>query len=262
MYIIGGKEEQVMVIMTKKKRICSLLLVFLMCLVCLFSPMTASAQTEGESEAGEKTVLTIRVGDKVYKNVTGGTVIIGDFNLEDLEFWVESVNGNALENVGSKSNAKDSQGRNPLEIATIPHEEGSVTVTLIYHAEDDPVIANQSYGFSVVGITFANSKKDVIKAPTVKKITGVKATALKKSLKISWKKSSITGYEIQYCTNKKFKSAKTIKVGKTKTAYTIKKLGAKKTYYVRIRGYKTYNDDLGNAQVVYGKWTTIKKKTK
>lgn len=248
-------------IITKKKQIGSFLLVFLMCMVSLFSPMVVSAQTEGENEAEEKTLLTIRVGDKTYENVTGGTVIVGDFNLDDLEFWVEAVNGNVLENVGSKSTAKDSQGRNPLEISAIPHE-GSVTVTLIYHAEDDPVAANQAYGFVVVGITFANSEDDIIEAPTVSKITGVKATSLTKSLKISWKKSSVAGYQIQYSANKNFKSAKTIKVGKTKTAYTIKKLGTKKTYYVRIRGYKTYKDDLGNNQTVYGKWTTIKKKTK
>lgn len=232
-----------------------------MCMVSLFSSMTISAQTEGENGVEGKTLLTIRVGGKIYENVTGGSVIVGNFNLNDLEFWVEAVNGNDLENVGSKSTAKDSQGRNPLEISSIPHD-GSVTVTLTYHAEDDPVAANQEHGFVVVGITFANSKDDIIKAPTVSKITDVKATALNKSLKISWKKSSVTGYQIQYSANKNFKSAKTIKVGKTQTAYTIKKLGAKKTYYVRIQGYKIYKDDLGNNQTVYGKWTTIKKKTK
>ena len=134
-----------------KKKLGSVILAFCMCLVSLFTPVPAFAETE------DATVLVIRIGDQIYENVTNGSSIIGDFDLNDLEFWVESVNGNKLENVGSKSTAKDSQGRNPLEIASVPGD-GRVAVTLIYHAADDPVAANQAYGFSVAGIVFANSE--------------------------------------------------------------------------------------------------------
>ena len=135
------------------------------CLVSLFAPATVFAETEGE------TTLTIRIGDKTYENVTNGSTIIGDFDLNDLEFWVESVNGNKLENVGSKSTAKDSQGRNPLEIASVPGD-GRVAVTLIYHSADDPVAANQAYGFSVAGIVFANSEGGLATVPKVGKVSG------------------------------------------------------------------------------------------
>ena len=49
----------------------------------------------------------------------------------------------------------------------------------------------------------------------------------------------MTGYQIQYATKKDFSNAKkvTVKGAKT-TKATIKKLKAKKTYYVRIRTYK------------------------
>ena len=209
-------------------------------------------------------MLTIRIGDKTYENVTNGTTIIGDFDVNDLEFWVESVNGNKLENVGSKSTAKDSQGRNPLEIASIP-ADGRVTVTLIYHAEDDPVVANQAYGFSVAGIVFANSADSLITKPTVGKVSGLKATAESKALKLTWKKSSsISGYEIQYSTSKNFASSKTVtvKVSKSKTSYTIKKLKGNQKYYVRIRAYKTYKDYLGETEKEYGKWSSVSKTTK
>ena len=148
-----------------KKKLGSVILAFCMCLVCLFTPVPAFAETE------DATVLVIRIGDQIYENVTNGSSIIGDFDLNDLEFWVESVNGNKLENVGSKSTAKDSQGRNPLEIASVPGD-GRVAVTLIYHAADDPVAANQAYGFSVAGIVFANSEGGLATVPKVGKVSG------------------------------------------------------------------------------------------
>ena len=226
-----------------------------MCLVSLFTPVPAFAETE------DATVLVIRIGDQIYENVTNGSSIIGDFDLNDLEFWVESVNGNKLENVGSKSTAKDSQGRNPLEIASVPGD-GRVAVTLIYHAADDPVAANQAYGFSVAGIVFANSEGGLATVPKVGKVSGLKATAQSKALKLTWKKSSsISGYEIQYSTSKNFASAKTIKVSKSKTSYTIKKLKGSKKYYVRIRAYKNYTDELGQKVTAEGKWSSAVSKT-
>jgi aryl-phospho-beta-D-glucosidase BglC (GH1 family) len=74
----------------------------------------------------------------------------------------------------------------------------------------------------------------------------VKSVSLKslknKKIKISYKKASgATGYEIQYSTSKKF-AAKSTKTAKTKkTSYTLKKLKKGKTYYIRVRAYKTKN---------------------
>ena len=75
----------------------------------------------------------------------------------------------------------------------------------------------------------------------------------KKTLKASWKKlTNISGYQIQYAPNKKFKKAKrkTVK----STSITIKKLKKKKTYFVRVRAYK-----LVDGKKVYGKWSAVKK---
>lgn len=63
-----------------------------------------------------------------------------------------------------------------------------------------------------------------------------------KQITAKWKKQTTqtTGYQVQYSTSKSFKSAKTVTVKKNKTtSTTIKKLKAKKTYYVRVRTYKT-----------------------
>ena len=70
--------------------------------------------------------------------------------------------------------------------------------------------------------------------------------------KIKWKKkSSITGYQIQYSTNSKFKKGnKSIKIKNAKTiSKKITKLKAAKKYYVRIRTYKGKK---------YSKWSKVK----
>ncbi|MBR5451989.1 MAG: hypothetical protein IKV36_03225, partial [Clostridia bacterium] len=69
------------------------------------------------------------------------------------------------------------------------------------------------------------------------------------------------GYEVQYSTSSKFttKTTKTKTITKnTTTKTTITKLTAKKTYYVRVRTYKTVN-----GKKYYSAWSAAKKaKTK
>lgn len=82
----------------------------------------------------------------------------------------------------------------------------------------------------------------------------------KKSITAQWKKvDGVSAYQVQIATNKKFsKDKKTFKVSKKSTKVKIKKLKAKKVYYVRVRSYKTVN-----GKKVYSKWSTVRKvKTK
>ena len=83
-----------------------------------------------------------------------------------------------------------------------------------------------------------------------------KVKAAKKAVSVEWKKvSGVKGYQIQVATDKKFKkNKKTVTVKKQKTTkVTIKKLKAKKKYYVRIRTYKTVN-----GKKVYSSWSKVK----
>lgn len=104
---------------------------------------------------------------------------------------------------------------------------------------------------------FSIVKSKKIVAPTIANISVAKTTFL-----ISWKKQSVDGYQLQYSTTKTFKkgTCKTININKKKTSYTVKKLKAKKKYFVRMRGYKLVEDKRNNSA-----WTTatslyIKKK--
>ena len=83
----------------------------------------------------------------------------------------------------------------------------------------------------------------------------------KKAFTVKWKaqkakmsKKRITGYQVQISLNKKFKSAKEYKVkGYATTAKKIKKLKAKKVYYVRVRTYSTVS-----GSNYYSKWSKVK----
>lgn len=68
-----------------------------------------------------------------------------------------------------------------------------------------------------------------------------KLTAGKQSLTVKWgRRAEATGYELQYAMKSSFAGAKTVKIKKNATvSATIKKLKTGKTYYVRLRSYKT-----------------------
>ena len=83
-----------------------------------------------------------------------------------------------------------------------------------------------------------------------------KIKAAKKAVSVEWKKvSGVSGYEIQLATDKKFKkNKKTVTIKKQKTTKTtVKKLKAKKKYYVRVRTYK-----IVNGKKVYSSWSKVK----
>lgn len=93
-----------------------------------------------------------------------------------------------------------------------------------------------------------------------------KVSAGKKSFTAKWsrQKTQTTGYQVQYSQKKNFKSgAKTVTIGKTKTtAKKVTGLKKKKTYYVRVRTYKTVKISGKKANVVSA-WSSAKKvKTK
>ena len=83
-----------------------------------------------------------------------------------------------------------------------------------------------------------------------------KVKSSKKAIAVEWVKTKgVKGYEIQVATDKKFKkNKKTVTVKKQKTTKTtVKKLKAKKKYYVRVRTYK-----IVNGKKVYSSWSKVK----
>ena len=99
-------------------------------------------------------------------------------------------------------------------------------------------------------MTFCNT---TVMAATKIPSTSISSIKVKnEAIKIKWKKKSgITGYQIQYSTNSKFKKGnKSIKIKNAKTiSKKITKLKVAKKYYVRIRTYKGKK---------YSKWSKVK----
>ena len=102
--------------------------------------------------------------------------------------------------------------------------------------------------------TVTKTFRIIPKASSVKTLT-----AGKKSFTVKWAKVSIgktTGYQIQYGTNKSFKAG-TYKYSTIKSNATIKqtlsKLVSGKTYYVRVRTFKTVD-----GKNVYSAWSDVK----
>lgn len=76
----------------------------------------------------------------------------------------------------------------------------------------------------------------------------------KRTLQVAWKKEkNISGYELQYSKNAKFKKAVKIRLKASQTSKKIKKLSSQKKYYVRIRAYKKTD-----AGIIYGAYSKVK----
>lgn len=120
--------------------------------------------------------------------------------------------------------------------------------------------AKKSSGSTTVKVYFpgyakgAVSKTIVISslpAPTLKSAKNTKG----KKITVSWKNvAGATGYQIAYSTNKNFKGAKNVSVKKAATTKkVVSKLKKGKTYYVKVRAYKTVK---GKKQ--YTGWSKVK----
>lgn len=97
-----------------------------------------------------------------------------------------------------------------------------------------------------------------LQSPSIKSCTKKKKS---KTMTVKWNRNTIaSGYQIQYADNRLFHSAKTVTIKSNKTvSKKIKKLSKSKTYYVRIRAYKTVG-----GKKYYSDWTLSSnaKKTK
>lgn len=124
---------------------------------------------------------------------------------------------------------------------TIPADYvGKVTITISSSETENFLAAKKKVSVTV------NPKK-----PT---ISSVESSA-KKTLTVKWKKkSSVTGYQLQYSYKSDFSKATTVKISKNSTvSKKITKLTSGKKCYVRMRTYQTVSDTK-----YYSSWTSAK----
>lgn len=93
--------------------------------------------------------------------------------------------------------------------------------------------------------------------PAATKITG-KVRAKRSGFTLRWKKSKVSGYQIQYALRYDFKKSRKKNISKSKSGITVNKLRKRRIYFVRIRTYKIYNVN-GERTKVYSAWSNVKK---
>lgn len=122
---------------------------------------------------------------------------------------------------------------------------------------------NKNVGKATVKVIFKGNYTGTLKTTFTIKPPTTKITKLNKgskSISVKWnkQKKQVTGYQIQYSTNKNFKSPKKVTIKKnTKNSTKLTKLKKNKKYFVRIRTYKTLKVN-GKKTTIYSNWSNIK----
>lgn len=129
---------------------------------------------------------------------------------------------------------------------TVDKNTGKVTIKKKYIGKATITITSSASGYKTV------TKKITVTVKPNKSAVS-KKTAKSKGFTVKLKKvTGATGYRIQYSTSSKFTKKTTTSKTTKKTSYTVKKLKAKKTYYVRVQAYKTVN-----GEKIYSTWSKV-----
>ena len=130
------------------------------------------------------------------------------------------------------------------KVVTVNKDTGKVTI--------------KNTGVAAITISAGEVSKQVTVKVSPKKqsVKSVKSAKGKK-VTVSWAKDKqASGYQVQICTDNKFK--KNVKSKNlTKTSYTFTKLKTGRKYYVRVRSYKE-----SGKETLYGTWSKVKSSSK
>lgn len=212
--------------------------------------------------------ITVHVGQP------GGEPGSGVGNLQDPGNQDETENGKQDQELQCIKSIRKAYGSKPF-VLSIKRGKGDGRLTYL---SSNPKVAKvekgkvtiKGTGRTVITVTAGetvNYRKKVLKVTVdvtpKKQKAGVKAAGRRK-LKVRWKKDAhATGYEVQYSTDRKFrKGVKGASVKKKGIfAKTLARLKKGKTYYVRVRAYKSVK--FGSKKIrLYGSWSSTAKSRK
>ena len=223
------------------------------CTQCGDSYTVANIKPKGHSYKSQLTKATTAKDGQIYKKcsvcgaVTGKTVIAKASNIK-LSKTAYTYNGKVQKPSVIVKNSKGKALKNGTDY-TVSYPKGMKNV-----------------GKYTVKVTLKGNysgSKSMTYNINPKGTSVSKVKAAKKGFKVTWKKQTTqtTGYQVQYSTSSKFKSAKTVTISKNKTtSKSVSKLSAKKKYYVRVRTYKTVKIG-GKSVKLYSGWSKAKSVT-
>ena len=177
---------------------------------------------------------------------------------QDTEIGDNTGGGAAYSGTGESTGA-GSGGSGLPDTVTDTHDHTEKTVVINRRAAT--CIEKGYTGDTVCAVCgkIVEKGKDIDKKVLAKPAKVTAKSRKKNVLVVDWKKSmDASGYEIQYAADQDYRKSKTVKVKSGKTKKTIKKLTSGKSYYVRIRAYKTVEVN-GKNRRVYSGWVTCKK---
>ncbi len=182
--------------------------------------------TASETAHYKKTTKNVVVTVKKLNNSVTASNVTKTYSSKDQTFTISAK---------QKGNAKLSYSSNNKSITV--NSSGKVTIKKGYIGKATITItANESASYNK-----ASTKITVTVNPAtlqISKLSNVKG----KKMTVKWSSDkNVTGYQVQYTTDSKFKKGvKTVTIRKNSTtSTTISKLTKGKKYYVRIRAYKT-----------------------
>ena len=234
--------------------------------------VTLSTSTYAYDGKAKTPSVTVKVGGKTLKKDTDYTVsysnntkvgtakvtITGKGNYTGSVSKTYSIKNNFKKATVSGISTKAFTGKNITQSITVKYNGKTLKKGTDYTVSYSN---NKNIGTATVKIAGKGSYTGTITKtfkinPAKQEIQ--KLTAKSKAFFVDWaQKGSATGYEIQYATNSKFKSAKKVTITNNKTdTKTISKLSGKKKYYVRVRSYTTVK-----GTKYYGAWSASKSVT-
>ena len=250
-------------------------------------------------EKAEKDLADLKAADQVSKNITNiGTVTLESEDvIKEARTAYDALTDAQKELVSNKDvlekaettlkELKDAKDADDAKVAATPKSITLSNTRYIYNGkvQKPQVTVKNAKGEVIKGYTvkYAGNCKNVGKYKVTltfkgdyngtktktfkiapKSVTVKSLKAAKKRFDVKWSKQTtqVTGYQVQYSTDKNFvKAVKNKKITKNSVVTkTVKNLKSKKVYYVRVRTYTTvkYNGEQMN---LHSDWSKVKKVT-
>ena len=250
-------------------------------------------------EKAEKDLADLKAADQVSKNITNiGTVTLESEDvIKEARTAYDALTDAQKELVSNKDvlekaettlkELKDAKDADDAKAAATPKSITLSNTRYIYNGkvQKPQVTVKNAKGEVIKGYTvkYAGNCKNVGKYKVTltfkgdyngtktktfkiapKSVTVKSLKAAKKRFDVKWSKQTtqVTGYQVQYSTDKNFvKAVKNKKITKNSVVTkTVKNLKSKKVYYVRVRTYTTvkYNGEQMN---LHSDWSKVKKVT-
>lgn len=266
-----------------KKKSITILLAFVMALVFSVIPLPDSYATGGYG----RTVASDKLTSGVDDGIVGAWMCIWDSSMEEPPWLDYFYADGTYEEVYWNSRYSqdpayaDTRDRASWEIAgetLIRHSRydneetfsdrtdrnGYTELTRHSSSRSERYVAISDEGYNILknykvsdwkNFDYTTLTKKTNKKASVAATSITKLSKGRKAFTVKWKKKKgVTGYQIQYGLKSNFKGARSVYVNKaTTTSKKIKKLKARKKYYVRIRSYKVMK-----GRKYYSKWSAKK----